>query len=41
VYAYGIQAFALAIAMHRTASWLSMIAVSGADCGFDAGCLLT
>lgn len=39
VYLYGMQAFALAMVVHYTSSRSCTMAVSEADCGFDAGCV--
>jgi len=39
VYLYGIEAFALARVVHYTTSQGCTMAVSEADCGFDAGCV--
>jgi hypothetical protein len=38
-YLYSVQAFALAMVVHCTVSWSCAMAVSEADCGFDAGCV--
>jgi hypothetical protein len=37
VYLYGVEMFALAVVIYRTASRSGVIAVSEASCGFHAG----